>query len=211
MPDYQLAVGNAVPEFQICYGALCHGPMSRLVRFEAEAEGGKVPLSELLLGCLDMAKADQIGMVMLAETAGLIGDALRRSPALPAKQGGPFDYPQVRDWLMFTAERAYPRSLALVVGIAARGDGGPLARFVRPLGADGLVGHCHAAAFSYRPLPHGEIDLVSSVASTFENLTFQGILHLLADRRPLVGLGESDFLRGACWFSPIESVQQDGN
>jgi hypothetical protein len=117
-----------------------------------------------------------------------------------------FAFPQVRDWLSFTAERAYPHSVALVTGVAAKGDGGPLAKFVRPLGGKDLVGHCHAAAFSYRPLPRGELELHDSVTSLFENLTFQGILHLLADTRPILGLGESEFLRGACWFNPIGGV-----
>jgi anti-anti-sigma factor len=206
VPDYQLAAGDAVPELHVCYGALCEGPIARLVRFEADLEVGPIALTKLLHGCLDLLKTERIGFVILAETAGLMGAALKRSPALGGAGVDLFTYPQVRDWLSFTAERAYPHSLALIVGIAAQGDGGPLAKFVRPLGREGLVGHCHAAAFSYRPLPRGEIDLRTSVASLFENLTFQGILHLLADERPTVGLGESNLLRGACWFSPLGEV-----
>jgi hypothetical protein len=70
-----------------------------------------------------------------------------------------------------------------------------------------LQGHCHAAAFSYRPLPRGEIELRPTVASLFEQQTLQGILHLLADHRDNVGLGESEFVRGACWFGPIGTVE----
>ena len=206
VPDYVLAAGSSVPELQVCYAAVCEGRLDRLVRFEADREEGPIPLTEMLQGLLDVAKAERIGLVMLAEVASLMGAALRKSPALgPAE---PLAYPQIREWFTFTAERAYPRSLALVVGVAARKDSSPLARFVRPLG-DGVVGHIHAAAFSYRPLPRGEIELKSSVASLFESLTFQGILHLLADRRPLVGLGESEFLRGACWYGPIGDVTEE--
>lgn len=208
VPDYLLATGAAIPELQVCYAVVCEGPLSRLVRFEAEAETGVVPLSALLNACLDLMKTERIGFVLLAETAGLLGAALKRSPDREAT-ADLFAFPDVRNWLSFTAERAYPRSVALVTGIAARGDGGPLARFVRPLGGANLVGHCHAAAFSYRPLPRGELELSATVASLFEQLTFQGMLHLLADDRPLTGLGESEFLRGACWFSPLGDVRED--
>jgi anti-anti-sigma factor len=225
VPDYMLAAGASIPELQVCYAVACEGPLSRQVRFEAEAETGAVPLSNILHACLELTKAERIGFVLLAETAGLLGAALKRSPDVASSAGaskpangagaavaaGPdlFAFPQVRDWLSFTAERAYPHSVALVTGVAAKGDGGPLAQFVRPLGGKDLVGHCHAAAFSYRPLSRGEIDLHDSVASLFENLTFQGILHLLADTRPIAGLGESEFLRGACWFSPIGDVLEN--
>jgi hypothetical protein len=122
-------------------------------------------------------------------------------------KGGPFAFPQVRDWLTFTAERAFTHSLALVVGVAVRGDPGPLASLVRPLGKEpALQGHCHAAAFTYRPLPRGDFELRPFVTTLFEQQTLQGILHLLADNRPAVGLGESEFIRGACWFGPIGEV-----
>jgi len=123
--------------------------------------------------------------------------------------GSPFAFPGVRDWLSFTVERAHMHSTALVVGVAVRGEPGPLAPLVRPLGKEpSLQGHCHAAAFSYRPLPRGEIELRPTVASLFERQTLQGILHLLADYREAVGLGESEFVRGACWFGSIGKVEK---
>jgi hypothetical protein len=36
--------------------------------------------------------------------------------------------------------------------------------------------------------------------------SLQGLLHLLGDYREQTGLGESEFLRGACWFAPIERI-----
>jgi hypothetical protein len=169
-------------------------------------------LSELASVCLDVAGADAAGVVMIAESAGLVGAALRRSPALGDEDGGPFGFPGVRDWLTFTAESAFARSLALVVGVAARGAGGALAPLVRPLGSPPApTGHFHAAAFSYRPLPRGAIDLGPTVASLFDGQTLQGVLHLMIDRRPIVGIGESKFVRGACWVGPITAVTREGD
>src|SRR5262249_2028203 len=134
--------------------------------------------------------------------------ALRRMPELGvAPDSGPFAFPVVRDWLSFTAERAYVHSMALVIGVAGRGSEGTLAPWVRPLRREPrLWGHLHAAAFSYQLLPGGEVELRPAVTSLFEQQTLQGILHLLADQREVVGLGESQLVRGGCWFSPISDV-----
>jgi len=207
--DYLVATGDQGPELQVGYGLLCEGDLTGFARFDATEEIGRVSFSTLARGCLDLAKADRIGLILIGESAGLIGAALRRSPAGAGEAGAPFAFPQVRDWLTFTAERAYKHATVLAVAVIQRGDPGPLAPMVRPLGTDPtLQGHCHAAAFSYRPLPRGAFALRPAVTSLFEQQTLQGILHLLADNRPDTGMGESDFVRGACWYGPIGEVAQ---
>jgi hypothetical protein len=82
-----------------------------------------------------------------------------------------------------------------------------LARGLRPLGkAPDLTGHFHAAAFSYRPLKRREADLKATTAMLFETETMQGLLHLLCDDRAVTGVGESEFMRGTCWISPISTI-----
>ena len=77
---------------------------------------------------------------------------------------------------------------------------------IRSLGPGSApAGHFHAAAFSYRPLEKGRIDLKTTVKSVFEAETLQGVLHLLADDRESTH-AQSEFVRGACWISPIEDV-----
>ena len=71
------------------------------------------------------------------------------------------------------------------------------------------MGHFHAAPFSHRTLPIGEIDLKGTVASLFETQHLQGVLHLLADYREAAGLGESEFVRGACWAAPLGDIQAE--
>ena len=71
------------------------------------------------------------------------------------------------------------------------------------------MGHFHAAVFSHRTLPIGEIDLKGTVAALFEGQHFQGVLHLLADYREPAGLGESEFVRGACWAAPLGAVEAE--
>ena len=217
VPDFLLAGGTALPEVQVCYGIACQGanpqPFSSLIRFEAKKSGEPVALSLLLESCLDICDAQQIGVVMIAESAGLIGAALRRSPVLAASESNAFEFPRIRDWLSFTAERAYTKSVVLAAGVAVRGSAGPLAPVIRTFpNASGLPvsGHFHAAAFSYRPVQRGHIDLKASIKSLFEGQTLEGILHLLSDDRAFSGGGQSELVRGACWVAPISHITAEG-
>jgi len=206
VPDYLAATGAFVPAVQVLYALVCEGAFAQLARFEAR-EHGVVSLADLAELGLGIAGADAAGLVMVAESAGLVGAALRRSPATAAEGTAPFDHPQIREWLSFTPERAFPRSVALVVGVAARGEHVGLSALLRPLRAGGaLAGHFHAAAFSYRPLQKGEIELVPTVSTLFEAETLEGVLHLLSDDRAISGAGQSEFVRGACWMAPITDV-----
>jgi anti-anti-sigma factor len=207
VPDYLVTAGTFVPTLQILYCLACEGQFAQLVRFEAKKEPHTVTLAELVEACLEIAGTEVAGMVMVAESAGLMGAALRRSPALQASEVAPFVHPQIREWLSFTAERAYSRALALVVGVASRADRQELASLVRPLGKRPWpAGHFHTAAFSYRPLQKGELDVKTTVTTLFEAETLQGVLHLLSDDRDVVGAGQSEFVRGACWMGPIAEV-----
>jgi hypothetical protein len=79
---------------------------------------------------------------------------------------------------------------------------------LRPLGyGPWPAGHFHAAAFSFRPLKKGNIDLKTTVTTLFEAETLQGVLHLLSDRRESVGRQQSEFVRGACWISAMTEIR----
>jgi anti-anti-sigma factor len=211
VPDYLHLGAATASNVRLCYGLVYEGPFSRLLRFETKRESGPLGLADLVRACLDLCAADAIGLVVVAESAGLMGASLRRSPALEAPADAPFTHPGIRDWLTFTSERAYRGSTVLVAGVALRREPGSLAPLVRPMGREPLpAGHFHAAAFSSRVLSMGEIDLKETVAGLFENQNLQGILHLLGDFRGPVGLGESEFVRGACWVGPLETERAVG-
>jgi anti-anti-sigma factor len=204
-PDYLLLGETTNINVRLCYGLACTGQFAHLTRFETK--GAPVTLTDLATAGLDLTGAAAVGLVMIAETVGLMGAALRRSPVGNAGAGAPFAHPAIREWLTFTAERAYRHATALVVGVAARGEVGALAPLLRPLGRPPrLFGHFHAAAFSHRTLPVGEIDLRETAAALFEAQRLQGVLHLLGDYREPDGLGESEFVRGACWAAPLGPV-----
>jgi anti-anti-sigma factor len=214
VPDFLLSNETSDADVQVCYALSCSAakkqPFRRLVRFEAKA-GLPLRLTNLLDTCFEFAESPRIGVVMIAESAGLIGAALRQSPASSSGQH-PLEFPAIREWLTFTAEPAYPNRVVVIAGIALREQTNGLAPFVRPFARDSGVafsGHFHAAAFSYRPVQRGRIDLNTSIKTLFENQALEGILHLLTDDRSTSGSGETELYRGACWVAPI-SHPSDG-
>jgi anti-anti-sigma factor len=210
-PDYSIAAGAFLPEIKVLYGLACRGSFAYLARFEIKPEVRSISLTDIVDGALEAARSPRIGMVLVAETLGLVGASLRRSPvAVHGGADGMFRHPEIRDWLSFTSERAYPQATSLVVGVAARDATGLPAAFVRPLAPGGpTLGHFHAAPFTYEPLARGKLDLQTTLNDLFQHSRLQSVLHLLGDDRGIGGAGQSEFVRGACWFGPIESIENE--
>ena len=204
-PDDQVALEAFVPKVQALYALLAQGAFAHFFHFEPDTPDGlPLPLSRLVETAFSICRAPAVGLVLIAESDGLVGARLRRPP-VEADAAAPFAFPAARDWFALTTERAYPRTLALVAGIAARGDEPRLAPFLRPLGGGtGVSGHFHAAALSYRALPGGLLDLPKTAADLMESQNLLGVLHLLNDTRDISGIGESLFIRGAVWTGPLE-------
>ena len=208
VPDYMLAAGNFIPRIEVLYSILCEGDFQIVAHFERKDTGNAPKLSEIVEGCLEIAEAEALGIVMIAESAGLIGTALRRSPALRDSGNALFAFPQVRDWLSFAAEPVYTHALTLVVGVVARTAPQRLVPLLRPLGQSALAAHFHAAVFSYRAVKKRELDSQAATASLFEVEAPQALLHLLSDNREITGAGESQFVRGTCWMGPISDESE---
>lgn len=207
VPDYLVSSGAFVPKLKILYCLACEGAFSKMVRFETKKEAGAITLTKIVDACLKIANTETAGIVMVAESAGLMGAALRQSPALHSSEAPLFEHPGIQEWLSFTSERAYAQSLTLIAGVAARTERHALASMVRPLGKEPLpAGHFHTAVFSYRPLKKGEMDLKTTVSTLFESEALQAVLHLLNDDREIAGAGQTEFVRGACWIGPITEV-----
>jgi len=206
LPDYQICSGPFVPTAQLLYGVLFQGKLSSLVRFERAGDVSSVGLSRIVEAVLELTSSDLVGFVMAAESAGLIGAALRRSPLAP-DHGSPslFDHPGVRRVLSFAPEHTHIRDMVVVVGVASRKAAPPsLESFLRPLGKEAFpTGHFHAAVLPYVPLPRGKIDLHDTLHTAFDSSAPKAVLHLLRDDRDIVGGGESEFVRGAVWVGKL--------
>lgn len=200
-PDFALCQAGFVPQGHLPVGLRGDGAFPRLARFAVANDALAVPLSELAATALELSGADAAAVVLYAETAGLVGATLRKP--LDAAPPDRFAFPQIRDWLSFTTERAHRDSTSLVVGVVAK-PGHKLSPWLRPLAKNvPLRAHFHAAAFPYRPIRKGRLELPATVVELFENSAPQALLHLLADNRDITGVGESEFQRGALWFAPV--------
>jgi anti-sigma B factor antagonist len=204
MPDYLIQQRDLVPHVETLYAITGTGDFSTMIRFDAQADtAGKLGISELVTTLLEFSAAAAIAFIVLAEASCVIGTSLLKSPAL-----GPVDHsvPAVRNWLSFTTERVSEKSLALLVGVAARDPNGEAGSFLRPLRPGSPIqGHMHAAVFGYRPVQRGELPFSGAVRNILAGSNPKAMLHIMADSRPYDGLGETDLARGACWMGPIQS------
>lgn len=204
--DYMLSAGSLVPRLATLYSVSCKGKFERFLRFDCQPRSGPIGLSNVVAACMDAAEAPLAGIVTLAESSGVLGASLKRSPV--GRHEALFHHPEVRRWLSFSPVRSYPRSVLLVAGVAAQHPcPAALAPLLRPVKLNStFTGHFHAAVFGYRPLRKGYIELEPAVEHLFDGGGLQSVLHLLADDRADSGSGETEFTRGACWVGPISRI-----
>ena len=203
-PDYLVGAERFVPSLIVAGALRSGGRCSHLLRFQPAGNGAPLDFATLLDGVLAVTGTDSAAFVLLAEIDGLVGVSLTRSPGLIDGTATPAEWPHIRDWLSFCGERVHTGAQALVTGFVSALDDPALAGALPPLPSrPGRRGHAHAAVFPYRPLPNGRIELAPTVRQVFGAAEPVALLHLLEDPRPALGLGQSAFVRGACWCAPV--------
>jgi anti-anti-sigma factor len=117
VPDFDIGLGGRSPAALLVSGFVCQGRFSLLTRFSAATEAEPVPLSEVARVCLGGVAGHTAGLVIVAETTGLVGAWLRRSPGVEPPsmylhlQG-------VRDWLGPTPQPVHQGTTTIIAGIA---------------------------------------------------------------------------------------------
>jgi anti-anti-sigma factor len=205
VPDYQLAYDSFLPKINTLYSASCRGEFAYMSRFETKKDNGPISFSDLIEAGFEISGQQAIGIAAVAESAGIVGANLIKSPVLENTEDSIFSFPNIQDCISFTSEKSYIGSLVAIFGIASKQQTGELNAFLRPLGNGNLFGHFHAMVFSYEPLMKGKLDLNETIKNLFERQALQTVIHLLSDDREIVGAGESELLRGGLWISPLQS------
>ncbi|MFN5468953.1 MAG: STAS domain-containing protein [Pirellulaceae bacterium] len=207
VPDFQIAQGAMVPELKLLYGGKGSGEFPHLIRFEAgKSDRRTIRFSELLEQLLQTFHYESLCVTMVAEATSVVGASLLRSPSSP-EASSLWSFPEIRDWISFTSEQHVDRKLVLLLGIAQRSPEPSSQPFVRPICQSlKMLGHFHAAVFPYRPIAKGMLPMRETIHQLFATDAPRSVVHLLADERPIEGVGETELMRGACWCSEITQI-----
>ncbi|MFW5701840.1 MAG: anti-sigma factor antagonist, partial [Bacteroidota bacterium] len=80
---------------------------------------------------------------------------------------------------------------------------------LRPLGDDsGLYTHLHAGVFPFVPIKKDVSKISELTDELFRNHELEYILHLMADDRELVGVGQSEFVQGYIRIGEISEISK---
>ncbi len=206
-PDYFLPMENFVPQLQTIQCLYGQGEMSHLLRFAPEENKTSYGISDLINQALSIANAPLVCFVILAEIDGLVGAHMIQSPS-EKKDFMPEDFKDLRNWLSFCGERAFQGEQALIFGVGAKGGGKQ--HLLKPLASNPEISiHAHGVVFPYQALQNGKLDLNHQISKFFNGPPPKGLMHLIEDNRPAIGLGESLFIRGALWFAPAKWEEEN--
>lgn len=206
-PDYLLPLEAFIPQMRCIQALSAQGSFSHLFRFSPNEFKSAYNLADLSLLALEKLETDFIAIVILAEIDGLVGSKLIQSP-LQEGSRKPDLFPEIRNWLSFTGERAYTGEQALIVGFVANAELAAQLPLFKPLPSNPVIcAHFHASVFPFQALPNGRLDLSAMVAKFFNGSPPRNLYHLIEDLRPITGTGASSLLRGAMWCGKINEKE----
>lgn len=201
-PDDVVLTGDLAPTVTFHSGLIVNGEYGTMATMEPLGDAPHAtPLSDVLGNLMELTESDAVAFTLLVEVNGIVGAAIRRSPAVLTAE--PFAFPAVRDNVMFTTERSTTREVALISGVASRKCCGPINGYMRPLSQENMMGHIHAAVFPYRPVPKGMLAIHPTVSEILEADRPNAVFHCIVDDREFDGIGETEVIRGAVWVAPV--------
>jgi anti-anti-sigma factor len=203
-PDYLLTKENYVPQMQTIQCLYAQGEMSHLLRFKPDENNETHRIGELAEQALAITNSDLAVFVILAEIDGLVGAYMIQSPDREQFFKSK-NFTELREWLSFSGERAYTGEQALIFGVATSQNQHKNHNLLVKLSSKPTISaHVHAIIFPYQPLQNGKLDLKRQMDKFFNGPPPKGLMHLIEDNRPTMGLGESSFTRGAMWCAPAQ-------
>ncbi len=198
VPDFTVRTGRLIPKINVLYAMFAKGTFSKWLSFSPSGNSQSIELSRLIEVIFDISLANRVVVLMVAESSGLIGISLNKSPV---GENTLFDFPEIKETINYTTEPAHIKKLTLSIGYFSRTPSSLENEFLRPLkpGSD-IKGHVHTAVFPYQLLRKGTTDYLEVINNLFETSTIEDILHLTNDTNEIDGLGESMFKHGYCWI-----------
>ena len=183
--DFLLA---AHTDFSTTYRFLHGFSVNGDYRYRLSFQGfeGSVGLTDLLSGILSFTSAEIIGISLLAESRGILGMNLKKSP-LSGYGVNIFDRHQLPEWFDYPVEAEHSGAAIAAAGIVARNPEGRPQRF-QALFPGGRPFHLHAAIFQKAPLATAAGNMDRELARVFNDLSALKVQHLMSRSRLGYGL-----------------------
>ncbi|MCY3020898.1 MAG: STAS domain-containing protein [Planctomycetota bacterium] len=170
-------------QYKFLYGFGFSGTCRYAVSFEGV--GGLVALNDLVNCLFTISDAKTLGVVLLAESKGLMGMNLKRVPIAENKpEGGKsiFDASNFNEWMNFPVEPTHIGDIVAGAGIAVR-DREQAPQALRDLLGEGTSFHIHGGIFRREPLAKEPARFEGELDRVLNELEILKVQHLLAGSR----------------------------
>ncbi len=187
--DFMLdAHSDPAATYKFLHGFGSTGEARYLLSFKSEAGG--IDLAALVNTFLTVSRTGLIGITMLAESKGVWGMNIKKSPVAalyPTLSESIFSNCAFPDWFDFPVEAAYAGSVVAVTGIASRNPQ-TLPNPLRALFSGGNSFHLHGGIFDKAPIGNNVLDFDAELTRVVNELDVFKIQHLLGQTRLAGGM-----------------------
>ncbi|MGE5363332.1 MAG: STAS domain-containing protein [Bacteroidota bacterium] len=179
--------------YQFLHGFGFSGEYSSVIRID---EDEPVTLAQITELAKSLAETDLTGIVLLMESAGILGMNLKKIPIKENKpsSGEIFDHENFADWINFPLEPAFSNHIIAGAGLVAR-DKTVINEEYASVFSEGSDYHIHAGIFEKGFVSKKPEDFDSELSRVVRELSVSKIQHLL---------GKSRFKRGLIAIIDLE-------
>jgi anti-anti-sigma factor len=175
-------------DYKFLHAVTFNSPFQALVAFDSP--GGPVDLHRLVAALHQVLPAPALGLALLAESRGLWGMSLKRSPVSEnqPEQGREIFHPDLfQKWITFPVEPADVGHIFVGVGLAVAARGGAPAGVLPWLPVDADF-HMHASVFGKGPLGKRPEQLPGELTRVISEMEALKVQHLLGRSQVTSGL-----------------------
>ncbi len=175
--------------YKVLHGFGFNGEYRYVLSFQAGNEGA-ADLPSLINSFFEISSAKALGISMVAESKGLWGMHIKRTPIeerKPANGKGIFDSENFTRWIDFPVEPAYTNHVIVATGIAVRDRAGAGPEKQAHI-SEGSAFHLHCGIFDKAPIGTCIDEFDDELARVFDELSVYKVQHLLGRSRFSAGM-----------------------
>jgi len=187
--DYMLITSeNSNIEYQFLFGLNITGQFSRIVAFECKE--GFADLKTLTAAITDLSPAKATGVVLIAESKGLLGMFLKKVPIIenkPANGLSIYGQENFPEWMDFPVEPIDFNKTVIACGLAIRDKAGVSEVIAHLLPEQSHI-HLHGAVFEKGPLNKKPANFAQELKRITNESEVSKVMHILDGSRFSSGL-----------------------